>query len=97
MGCDSIATTISRMGKEPTTRGPEDLKGHRFSAFWLRSSVVSYAIRTVVFFKNCGFFVLEGFFCPLKTFSVSKAIPDVFSHVFSREKHVLQGWLRMPG
>ena len=35
MGCDSIATTISRMGKEPTTRGPEDLKGHRFSAFWL--------------------------------------------------------------
>ena len=36
MGCDSIATTISRMGKEPTTLGPEDLKGHRFSAFWLR-------------------------------------------------------------
>ena len=35
MGCDSIATTISRMGKEPTTLGPEDLKGHRFLAFWL--------------------------------------------------------------
>ena len=38
MGCDSIATTISRMGKEPTTLGPEDLKGHRFSAFWLSVS-----------------------------------------------------------
>ena len=37
MGCDSIATTISGMGKEPTTLGPEDLKGHRFSAFWLKS------------------------------------------------------------
>ena len=24
MACDSIATTISRMGKEPTTIGPED-------------------------------------------------------------------------
>ena len=39
MGCDSIATTISGMGKEPTTLGPEDLKGHRFSAFWLRQVV----------------------------------------------------------
>ena len=37
MGCDSIATTISGMGKEPTNLGPEDLKGHPFSAFWLRS------------------------------------------------------------
>ena len=44
MGCDSIATTISRMGKEPTTRGPEDLKGHRFSAFWLRSSEGFYSV-----------------------------------------------------
>ena len=42
MGCDSIATTISRMGKEPTTLGPEDLKGHRFSAIWLRQVVVVY-------------------------------------------------------
>ena len=32
MGCDSIATTISGMGKEPTTLGPEDLKQDRFSA-----------------------------------------------------------------
>ena len=40
MGCDSIATTIPGMGKEPTTLGPEDLKGHRFSAFWLRSSAL---------------------------------------------------------
>ena len=47
MGCDSIATTISRMGKEPTTLGPEDLKGHRFSAFWLRSSVVSVLISLI--------------------------------------------------
>ena len=30
MGCDSIATTISGMGNEPTTLGPEDLKGHCF-------------------------------------------------------------------
>ena len=39
MGCESIATTISRMGKEPTTLGPEDLKGHRFSAFLAKISV----------------------------------------------------------
>ena len=51
MGCDSIATTISRMGKEPTTLGPEDLKGHRFSAFWLRSSVVSVLIGHVFGFS----------------------------------------------
>ena len=38
MGCDSIATTISRMGKEPGTLGLEDLKGHCFSAFRLTSS-----------------------------------------------------------
>ena len=36
MRCDSIATTISRMEKEPTTLGLEDLKGHRFAAFCLR-------------------------------------------------------------
>ena len=35
MGCDSIATTISSMGKEPNTLGPEDLKGYRLSALWL--------------------------------------------------------------
>ena len=51
MGCDSIATTISRMGKEPTTLGPEDLKRHRFSAFWLRSSVVSVLIGHVFGFS----------------------------------------------
>jgi len=50
-GMDSIATTISRMGKEPTTLGPEDLKGHRFSAFWLRSSVVSVLIGHVFGFS----------------------------------------------
>ena len=38
MGCDSIATTISRMGKEPTTLGPEDLKRHRFSAVLAKPS-----------------------------------------------------------
>ena len=27
------------MGKEPTTRGPEDLKGHRFSAVLAKISV----------------------------------------------------------
>ena len=53
MGCDSIATTISRMGKEPTTLGPEDLKGHRFSAFCLRSvrdcfSVLVFAVSAIV-------------------------------------------------
>ena len=41
MGCDSIATTISGMGKEPTTLGPEDLKGHRFSAIWLSQACLS--------------------------------------------------------
>ena len=39
MGCDSIATTISGMGKEPTTPGPEDLEGHRFSAVLAKISV----------------------------------------------------------
>ena len=42
MGCDSIATTISRMGKEPTTLGPEDLKGHRFSAVLAKPSGIVY-------------------------------------------------------
>jgi len=47
-GMDSIATTISRMGKEPTTLGPEDLKGHRFSAFWLKS-VCEFSFQPLVF------------------------------------------------
>ena len=57
MGCDSIATTISGMGKEPTTLGPEDLKGHRFSAFWLRSSALFQMLLgcSVFFEKNCAF------------------------------------------
>ena len=52
MGCDSIATTISGMGKEPTTLGPEDLKGHRFSAFWLRSSFGSAGREVSIVSRN---------------------------------------------
>ena len=51
MGCDSIATTISRMGKEPTTLGPEDLKGHRFSAIWLSQVVL---VLLAFFLFVCG-------------------------------------------
>ena len=53
MGCDSIATTISRMGKEPGTLGLEDLKGHCFSAFRLTSSKQVFFPFLVVSLAEC--------------------------------------------
>ena len=47
MGRDSIATTISRGSEALTTLAAADIFGHRFSAFWLRSSVLRQKVRIV--------------------------------------------------